>query len=214
MCLPQKDILNLVYICESVGLQTVADYWHQVRCWAGGSVWCLPLTHHAHRLATSRLVCGTLFALCYTRGWCSSTPPPVLVPHPQVILMNDYQKQRFVERVISAMFNTISQKKIAVYGFAFKKVGGRGGEEGAVLWWQDLACAQTALRTSCSSARMCQPASLRCGALQDTGDTRETPAIDVCRGLMADGARVCVYDPQVEDSQIYQVSPGMGGGQN
>ncbi|KAI7845979.1 hypothetical protein COHA_000524 [Chlorella ohadii] len=101
----QKDILNLVYICESVGLQAVADYWHQV------------------------------------------------------ILMNDYQKQRFVEQVISAMFNTISKKKIAVYGFAFKK---------------------------------------------DTGDTRETPAIDVCRGLMADGARVCVYDPQVEDSQIYQ----------
>jgi UDPglucose 6-dehydrogenase len=73
--------------------------------------------------------------------------------------MNDYQKQRFVEQVISAMFNTISKKKIAVYGFAFKK---------------------------------------------DTGDTRETPAIDVCRGLMADGARVCVYDPEVEDSQIYQ----------
>ena len=44
--------------------------------------------------------------------------------------------------------------------------------------------------------------------LQDTGDTRETPAIDVCRGLMADGARVCVYDPQVEDSQIYQVRAG------
>ena len=43
------------------------------------------------------------------------------------------------------MFNTISKKKLAVYGFAFKK---------------------------------------------DTGDTRETPAIDVCRGLMADGANV------------------------
>ena len=35
--------------------------------------------------------------------------------------MNDYQKKRFVERVISAMFNTISKKKIAIYGFAFKK---------------------------------------------------------------------------------------------
>ena len=31
LALPQKDILNLVYICESVGLQAVADYWHQVR---------------------------------------------------------------------------------------------------------------------------------------------------------------------------------------
>jgi hypothetical protein len=26
----QKDILNLVYICETVGLQSVAEYWHQV----------------------------------------------------------------------------------------------------------------------------------------------------------------------------------------
>ena len=31
LAMPQKDILNLVYICESVGLQAVADYWHQVR---------------------------------------------------------------------------------------------------------------------------------------------------------------------------------------
>ena len=32
----QKDILNLVYICESVGLKQVADYWHSVsvyECW-------------------------------------------------------------------------------------------------------------------------------------------------------------------------------------
>ncbi len=26
----QKDVLNLVYICESLGLQEVADYWYQV----------------------------------------------------------------------------------------------------------------------------------------------------------------------------------------
>lgn len=26
----QKDILNLVYICETVGLKEVAEYWHQV----------------------------------------------------------------------------------------------------------------------------------------------------------------------------------------
>ena len=33
----QKDILNLVYICETVGLQQVADYWHQVRYLLGFS---------------------------------------------------------------------------------------------------------------------------------------------------------------------------------
>jgi UDPglucose 6-dehydrogenase len=32
---------------------------------------------------------------------------------------------------------------------------------------------------------------------KDTGDTRETPAIDVCRGLIADGAMLFVYDPKV-----------------
>ena len=39
-----------------------------------------------------------------------------------VIQMNDYQKNRFVHRVISGMFNTVSGKKIAILGFAFKKV--------------------------------------------------------------------------------------------
>ena len=29
----QKDILNLVYICESLGLKQVADYWKSVKCW-------------------------------------------------------------------------------------------------------------------------------------------------------------------------------------
>lgn len=53
-----------------------------------------------------------------------------------MVSINDYQKQRFVERIIDAMFNTISGKRIAILGFAFKK---------------------------------------------DTGDTRETPAIDVCK---------------------------------
>ncbi len=70
----------------------------------------------------------------------------------QVVHINDYQKQRFVERIIEAMFNTISGKKIAILGFAFKK---------------------------------------------DTGDTRETPAIDVCKGLLADNAHLNVYDPKV-----------------
>ncbi|GBF90244.1 UDP-glucose dehydrogenase [Raphidocelis subcapitata] len=101
----QKDILNLCYVCESVGLKEVSDYWYTV------------------------------------------------------VAMNDYQKQRFVERVISGMFNTVAGKRIAIFGFAFKK---------------------------------------------DTGDTRETPAIDVCRGLLADGAKCAVYDPQVAPIQMFR----------
>ena len=33
--------------------------------------------------------------------------------------------------------------------------------------------------------------------MQDTGDTRETPAIDVCKGLLTDNACLNVYDPKV-----------------
>ena len=75
----------------------------------------------------------------------------------QVVLINDYQTQRFVERIIDAMFNTISGKKIAILGFAFKK---------------------------------------------DTGDTRETPALDVCKGLLGDNARLSIYDPKVRLSAL------------
>ncbi|KAI3440580.1 UDP-glucose 6-dehydrogenase [Psidium guajava] len=99
----QKDILNLVYICECNGLIEVANYWKQV------------------------------------------------------IKVNDYQKSRFVNRVVASMFNTVSGKKIAILGFAFKK---------------------------------------------DTGDTRETPAIDVCEGLLGDKAQLSIYDPQVTKDQI------------
>ncbi|PQP99131.1 UDP-glucose 6-dehydrogenase 1-like [Prunus yedoensis var. nudiflora] len=101
----QKDILNLVYICECNGLPEVAEYWKQV------------------------------------------------------IKINDYQKNRFVNRVVASMFNTVAKKKIAILGFAFKK---------------------------------------------DTGDTRETPAIDVCKGLLGDKAELSIYDPQVTEDQIHK----------
>ncbi|WP_053971333.1 UDP-glucose 6-dehydrogenase [Mangrovimonas sp. ST2L15] len=63
----QKDILNLVYISKSLGLNEVADYWEQV------------------------------------------------------IIMNDYQKYRFAKKIITTLYNTIADKKIAFLGWAFKK---------------------------------------------------------------------------------------------
>ena len=77
----------------------------------------------------------------------------------QVVDINDYQKNRFVKRMITSMFNTIRTKQIAVLGFAFKA---------------------------------------------DTGDTRETPAIDVCRALIDEDAVLRIYDPKVEADQIYR----------
>jgi UDPglucose 6-dehydrogenase len=63
----QKDILNLVYIAKSYGLNEVADYWEQV------------------------------------------------------IIMNDHQKRRFAVKMVQTLFNTVSGKKIALLGWAFKK---------------------------------------------------------------------------------------------
>ena len=80
----QKDILNLVYICESFGLKEVAEYWHQV------------------------------------------------------VLMNDYQKRRFAHTVVRQMFNTITGKKLAILGFAFKKDTGDTRETAAVYVMKDL----------------------------------------------------------------------------
>jgi UDPglucose 6-dehydrogenase len=39
----------------------------------------------------------------------------------QVISMNDHQKVRFANNIIQSMYNTVSGKKIAFYGWAFKK---------------------------------------------------------------------------------------------
>ncbi|KAF8717958.1 hypothetical protein HU200_025420 [Digitaria exilis] len=37
---------------------------------------------------------------------------------------------------------------------------------------------------------------------KDTGDTRETAAIDVCKELLGDKAKISIYDPQVTEEQI------------
>ncbi len=73
----------------------------------------------------------------------------------QVVLMNQYQKTRFVARMIATMFNTVVDKRIAILGFAFKA---------------------------------------------DTGDTRESPAIDICHQLLDEHACLTVSDPQALDN--------------
>lgn len=39
----------------------------------------------------------------------------------QVILMNNHQKQRFADNIVQTLFNTVSGKRIAMLGWAFKK---------------------------------------------------------------------------------------------
>ena len=50
----------------------------------------------------------------------------------QVVVMNDYQEHRFAERISKAMFNTLSGKRIAMFGFAFKADTGDTRESPAI----------------------------------------------------------------------------------
>jgi UDPglucose 6-dehydrogenase len=50
----------------------------------------------------------------------------------QVVRMNDYQEHRFVRTIISALFNTVSNKRIALFGFAFKANTGDTREAPAI----------------------------------------------------------------------------------
>ncbi|KAK6920964.1 UDP-glucose/GDP-mannose dehydrogenase, C-terminal [Dillenia turbinata] len=52
--------------------------------------------------------------------YASAMAYPVTNYWRQVIKINDYQKMRFVNRVVSSMFNTVSGK-IAILGFAFQE---------------------------------------------------------------------------------------------
>ena len=46
--------------------------------------------------------------------------------------MNEYQKSRFGQRIVQIMFNTITDKHIAMLGFAYKKNTGDTRESPAI----------------------------------------------------------------------------------
>jgi UDPglucose 6-dehydrogenase len=50
----------------------------------------------------------------------------------QVIIMNDHQKRRFADHIISTLYNTISGKKIVFFGWAFKKDTNDSRESAAI----------------------------------------------------------------------------------
>jgi len=64
--------------------------------------------------------------------------PEVAAYWDQVIQMNDWQKRRFAERILRALFNTVTGKRIAVLGFAFKKDTNDTRESAAIYVCQDL----------------------------------------------------------------------------
>lgn len=50
----------------------------------------------------------------------------------QVVIMNEYQMSRFVEKLVTSLFNTVVDKRIALFGFAFKANTGDTRESPAI----------------------------------------------------------------------------------
>uniref|UniRef100_A0A914HZP1 UDP-glucose 6-dehydrogenase n=1 Tax=Globodera rostochiensis TaxID=31243 RepID=A0A914HZP1_GLORO len=56
----------------------------------------------------------------------------------QVIELNNWQRKRFAEKIVSELFNTAVDKKIAIFGFSFKKNTGDTRESPAIYIARDL----------------------------------------------------------------------------
>ena len=98
-----KDILNLIYLCEYFGLNEASKYWEEV------------------------------------------------------VKINEHQKDRISKVIADKLFGTLTEKKIAILGFSFKS---------------------------------------------NTNDTRQSPAIKICKNLLEEGAYLAIHDPKVSKSQI------------
>ena len=56
----------------------------------------------------------------------------------QVIIMNDYQKRRFSNKIVQTLYNTVADKKITFLGWAFKKDTNDTRESAAIYVADDL----------------------------------------------------------------------------
>ena len=74
-----------------------------------------------------------------------------------VVALNTWQQHRIARLVVEKLFGTVTGKRLAVLGFAFKA---------------------------------------------DTNDTREAPAIRICRDLLEEGAQLAIHDPKVAAEQM------------
>lgn len=60
----------------------------------------------------------------------------------QVVHLNDWQKTRFARKIVQSLFNTVSGKRIAILGFAFKKDTNDTRESAAISVCRDLLLEQ------------------------------------------------------------------------
>jgi UDPglucose 6-dehydrogenase len=98
----------------------------------------------------------------------------------QVVTMNQYQEDRFVQRMIAAMFNTVAGKRIAVFGFAFKADTGDTRESPAIRVCHSLIEERAAVVVT-------DPKALG-NARRDMADCSDRMAYEEDPYLAADGA--------------------------
>jgi UDPglucose 6-dehydrogenase len=120
----QKDLLNLVYLCESFKLPEVAEYWRQV------------------------------------------------------VHLNDWQKSRFVEKIVRTLYNTVNGKRIAILGFAFKKDTNDTRESAAIQVCRDLLKERACVAI--------YDPRVEAKAIED-----DLAAAGVCRELIASNVEIC-----------------------
>jgi UDPglucose 6-dehydrogenase len=82
--------------------------------------------------------------------------PEVAAYWDQVIKMNDWQKTRFARHIVQTLFNTVSDKKIAVFGFAFKKDTNDTRESAAIYVVRDLVLEQANVVVHDPQVPLCQ----------------------------------------------------------
>jgi UDPglucose 6-dehydrogenase len=63
----------------------------------------------------------------------------------QVLAMNNFQKERFARNIVHSMFNTVAGKRVALWGFAFKKDTNDTRESPAIYVARDLLREQAQL---------------------------------------------------------------------
>ena len=71
--------------------------------------------------------------------------PDVAAYWEQVVKINEYQQRRFVKKIVDSMFGTVADKRIAVFGFAFKADTGDTRESPAIYISKMLAEEQAQL---------------------------------------------------------------------
>lgn len=98
-----------------------------------------------------------------------------------VVDINEYQKDRFTKRIINRLFNSLTNKKIALLGFAYKKNTADTRESAAITVMSDLAAEGAKISIydpKVKEDQIYQDLELACSSTQEYWQLR--PNVSVC----------------------------------